>query len=542
MIFTYPIHARAMLSKGQSIYWYLGTGFVLALGAVIALVAYASQLANQQSRQTQQDMARYITLSRYVSTEQRLMPMIYWQDAYNRMSKGWDKKWIEWEFGPYLESMQINACLLFDSKGKLIQLHQDKSKSPMTFDDAQYSENVVNLLDAIRTAPRSSPPQVRTAMVQLHGVQYFAAAGRVAPEDPKTFSTADKDVTAIFLVRATPASYQALFDSFHLTGVEIRSDSVEIPGKVNILLHDLDGDVVGRLWWIPYEPSNELMRVVVPLTVLVFLLFGVVQMAIIRRWQESQRELGRAQARADAALEESRAKSAFIGTISHELRTPLNAVIGFSELLMSKIFGPLGARQYGEYAEHIHTSGTTLLGIVNDVIEISRIQGRDTGVDCVPCDAVRLVRDAIESKRSFAASKQITIEFVTAEPALWCQAAPTSLVQTVARLIDNAIKFSPERTLVSVELRRGADVEVVVSDQGMGIDEQLRKDLGRPFVQLEGHLARKNGGIGLGLAISRGLAELMGGSLSIDSEPGEGTRVILRLRTAEKPAAEKAAA
>jgi hypothetical protein len=82
----------------------------------------------------------------------------------------------------------------------------------------------------------------------------------------------------------------------------------------------------------------------------------------------------------------------------------------------------------------------------------------------------------------------------------------------------------------------------VVSDQGMGIDEQLRKDLGRPFVQLEGHLARKNGGIGLGLAISRGLAELMGGSLSIDSEPGEGTRVILRLRTAEKPAAEKAAA
>ena len=531
-----------MPTPGRSIYWYICTGFALAMGAVIALVAYASQLANRQSQETQQDVARYITLSRYESAEQRLMPMIYWQDAYNRMSKGWDKAWIAWEFGPYLESMQINACLLFDNGGKLIQLHQDKSKNPMTFDDAQYSENVVNLLDAIRAAPRTSPPQIRTAMVQLHGVQYFAAAGRVTPENLKTLATPDKDVTAIFLVRAAPSSYQALFDSFHLSGVEIRSDGASIPGKVDIALHDLDGDEVGRLWWTPYRPSAEFMRVVVPFTVLVFLLFAVVQVAILRRWQESQRELGRMQAKAEAAMEESRAKSAFIGTISHEMRTPLNAVIGFSELLMSRIFGPLGAPQYSEYAEHIHSSGTNLLGIVNDVIEISRIQGRDTGIDCVPCDAVRLVRDAIESKRGLAEAKKMRIAYATSGSAVWCIAAPTSLVQTVARLIDNAIKFSPERSVIAVELRRGDSVEIVVADQGMGIDEQLRKDLGRPFVQREGHLARKNGGIGLGLAISRGLAELMGGSLAIDSAPGEGTRVTLRLRAAEESAKDQAAA
>jgi signal transduction histidine kinase len=406
----------------------------------------------------------------------------------------------------------------------------------------QYNENIFNLVDAIRTAPRATPPPIRTAMVQIDGAQYFAAAGRLSPEDGKTLAPRDRDITVVFLVRATAASYQTLFNSFHLTGVEIRTDDAVIPGKVNIQLMDLDGDKVGSLWWTPYRPSLAFMRVVVPWTILVFFLFAALQYAILRRWQGAQRELSRVQAKAQAAIDESRAKSAFIGTISHELRTPLNAIIGFSELLVVRMFGPLGAKQYSEYAEHIHSSGTSLLGIVNDVIEISRIEGRDTGLDSLPCDAAQLVRNAIDIKKGFAESKKIGIDYRSAEAALWCQASPQSLVQTVARIIDNAIKFSPDGSRIAVEVRRGADVEIVVSDEGIGIDERLRRDIGRPFVQVEGHLARKTGGIGLGLAISRGLIELMGGTLAIESTEGEGTRVIVRLKATAEPSASKIAA
>ncbi len=229
------------------------------------------------------------------------------------------------------------------------------------------------------------------------------------------------------------------------------------------------------------------------------------------------------------AEEANQTKSKFLANMSHELRTPLNAIIGFSEIMESGMFGALGADKYHEYCRDIRESGKYLLDVINDILDMSKIEaGRikldleTVELDKILADALRVVSGRAQDKRLMVASK--------IAPGIAFQADRRALKQIALNLLSNAVKFTPEKGKVTVRgrLSRGA-VVVAIQDSGIGIARDALAKLGRPFEQVESQFTKTQHGSGLGLAIAKSLIQLHGGVMRIRSTPGVGTTVILRL-------------
>jgi two-component system cell cycle sensor histidine kinase PleC len=229
------------------------------------------------------------------------------------------------------------------------------------------------------------------------------------------------------------------------------------------------------------------------------------------------------------AEEANQAKSKFLANMSHELRTPLNAIIGFSEIMESAMFGPLGAEKYTEYSRDIRESGQYLLDVINDILDMSKIEAG--GIHLAP-EMVELDRILVDSLRVVwgrATEKNLTLNsHIDANVTL--TADRRALKQIALNLLSNAVKFTPEGGAVSVRgRRRGGMVTIAIEDNGIGIPKDALSKLGRPFEQVESQLTKRHQGSGLGLAIAKSLTELHGGKMRIHSRLGAGTIVVLRL-------------
>ncbi|WP_431855065.1 PAS domain S-box protein [Azospirillum sp.] len=226
----------------------------------------------------------------------------------------------------------------------------------------------------------------------------------------------------------------------------------------------------------------------------------------------------------------NRIKSNFLATMSHELRTPLNAIIGFSEIMVHQVFGPIGNERYADYARHIQQSGTHLLELINDVLDMSKLEaGRYTLEDRV------MKLDAVLDACLTVSAVPAEAGGVALVPAV-CQPLPRlrgderAVRQVVLNLLSNAVKFTPPggRVTLSAGPAPGGGLELTVADTGIGIAPEALETIAEPFQQADNSISRRFGGTGLGLAISRNLMELHGGSLNIVSEPGRGTTVTVR--------------
>jgi len=229
------------------------------------------------------------------------------------------------------------------------------------------------------------------------------------------------------------------------------------------------------------------------------------------------------------AEEANQAKSKFLANMSHELRTPLNAIIGFSEIMQSAMFGPLGTDKYGEYCRDINQSGQYLLDVINDVLDMSKIEAGRIRPDLSEIRIGRLLNDAMRVVSARADDKRLTL---TADIAHGIRVIADArlLKQIVLNLLSNAVKFTPEGGHIIVRARSsGAQARIVIMDSGIGIPKEALARLGRPFEQVESHITKTHQGSGLGLAIAKSLTELHGGTMRIRSTPGRGTLVMLRM-------------
>ncbi len=227
------------------------------------------------------------------------------------------------------------------------------------------------------------------------------------------------------------------------------------------------------------------------------------------------------------------AKRSFLRMASHELRTPLNSILGFSEILQSELYGPLGAPQYKEYAGIIHTSGARLLKLVNQVLEIARLEGGAMDLDLRPESLDHALDDVLDGLREETAPRGVVVlvESRGMLPAVTADAR--GLRNLLGNLIQNAVIFSPEGAVVRVRAERGgAYVDISVSDHGPGVDPQDIPRLLQPFEQGENALTRRSEGAGLGLPIVELLCTAMGGRLKLSSAPGEGLTARVRLPAA----------
>lgn len=247
-------------------------------------------------------------------------------------------------------------------------------------------------------------------------------------------------------------------------------------------------------------------------------------------------ELAAAKRDADRA---NNAKSQFLAAMSHELRTPLNAILGFAELIRDQAMGRDAIDTYRDYAGHIHDSGSHLLDLINDVLDIAKIESGKVETERQEFDLAGFLRPVVEGFSARAAKQQLCFAAEIPDGSLPCYADPRSVRQILTNLVGNAIKYTPEGGSVTVSvLDSGADdVMLQVKDTGVGIAEQDRDRVFRPFEQVDNKYSRQSEGSGLGLALVRQLVDLNGGKLALQSELGKGSCfcVILPKRGAEGP-------
>jgi two-component system, cell cycle sensor histidine kinase PleC len=233
---------------------------------------------------------------------------------------------------------------------------------------------------------------------------------------------------------------------------------------------------------------------------------------------------------AEEALEQAqaadRAKTNFLANVTHELRTPLNAIIGFSEIIKTAPPSPENAA-YGKY---IHEAGSRLLGVVNDVLTLARIEADKLELDEQDVSLDEVLRATVRAMQHETQGKLIAIEHEH-EPDHLIYADPSKLKQAFTHLLSNAIKFNRERGSVRISalIAAGGDLVVSIHDTGCGIPAEYLERVLEPFGQVEDHLTRENEGVGLGLPLARAMIGLHGGDLTLASEVGVGTVVAVQL-------------
>ena len=255
-------------------------------------------------------------------------------------------------------------------------------------------------------------------------------------------------------------------------------------------------------------------------------------------------EVKMAQAWAQAELA-NRAKGDFLANMSHELRTPLNAIIGFSEILSGEHLGPLKNPRYLEYSSDIHSSGLHLLSIINDVLDMSKIEAGKLDIHEEDIDVRQLLAGSLRMVRERARKQEVELLCHADDPNLAIFADERAMKQCLLNLLSNAAKFSKIGGRVTVDAHIDAQNRTVITiaDDGIGMTEQEQERALQPFGQAHSSTTRTYGGTGLGLPITQGLVEAHGGTLSIVSNPGTGTAVTITLpaeRTRTAPAAQLA--
>src|SRR6266481_3954065 len=239
------------------------------------------------------------------------------------------------------------------------------------------------------------------------------------------------------------------------------------------------------------------------------------------------------------AQEANQAKSKFLANMSHELRTPLNAIIGFSEIMESGMFGSLGSDKYQEYCHDILTSGKYLLEVINDILDMSKIEAGRMKPDMEPLDLPKILAESLRVVSGRAEDKNLTLD-ADFESAISVVADRRAVKQIIVNLLSNAVKFTPDDGKVIVRSQVLSDsIVLVIADTGIGIAPDSLRRLGKPFEQVESQLTKTYQGSGLGLAIARSLTNLHGGTMRLRSKLGAGTVVRITLPRDPRTAKEK---
>lgn len=425
------------------------------------------------------------------------------------------------EVGESMRSaVRVNAIIVTDGTGKPLQTYAaidtpgGVARNPAVKAMAQ---------QAAAAAPGSIP----RGFLRAYGQTYATAAVRLNNVDP-----AGQPVVVIVFTRIERAVMTRLSEDYGLANLDL---ALRAPGEEAsaLPLTDPHGRPVGYLTWEASSPAQKMLEQLGPWIVGVVIAVAIVLTLLAAMTLRAYRRAANA-ALANQVLEKAdRAKSLLFANLSHEFRTPLNAVIGFSDLMKGHTFGPLGHPKYEEYIGDIHSSASHLLGLIEDVLVLSRYDASDgvTLNDAVLIDDT--IEDAMRMLGQQAARKRLHLH---ASPGgdLWVLCSDKALRQIVINLVGNAIKYTEQGYVrVAAYLNAaGTEVDLVVSDSGIGIPEEHLERITRPFEQVDDVYARKQGGTGLGLSIVSSIVAHAGGRLKIESEVGRGTRVTATFRRA----------
>lgn len=283
----------------------------------------------------------------------------------------------------------------------------------------------------------------------------------------------------------------------------------------------------------PWANTAYLMSAATAIALLALGAMTVFMNQQLRQKAENEARLENAMAEAEDA---SKAKSQFLAQVSHELRTPLNAIIGFSEIIKTRTFGDEISQRYGEYVSHIHDSSHHLLHLVDDLMDLSQVELGGSAADDTLINLGKCVSDVLSISKELPGAQTLKFTLNTPDTPLLVRGDDRRLAQVLLNLLSNAIKFSADAAAITVTVSQpnSTTAEVSIQDQAGGIDPNVLKRVGEPFLHQTAHATREGQGAGLGLSIAKRLIEEMGGTLTLNSTLGQGTDAVIHMLIAQE--------
>jgi signal transduction histidine kinase len=524
----------------------VGLWLAAPLAAIVAtlLVAAYSVVGRSADKLDNLQAKNELTLARtaFLVEAQPIVKSIedyaHWDDAYDQTIGKIDLTWAEGNLGPFLiELYGLTHFFVLDDSGGLRYAAVSGKGGPVQAVSETAPEVSGLLTDDIRklsadvlAAARGGDVTGQQGFMSYLGRPTFVAVRAIRPHTVARLNQ-DKSVRSLILVKVLSdervAEIGAAFGLAKLQFSETAKLKLAAPGKAFPALGvKWDHHEVGEQF--ATDVVVEMLPFVLIASALMILslvgwshAFGIIQKAEIDALDE----------RAKSVQDTARAKAFFVANMSHELRTPLNAIIGFSDVIKSEMLGKLSVPKYLEYAADINASGNHLLGIVNNILTLSKIEAQHQKVSIEPVRVAETISHAIRMVQPDAAKRQIEIvQSMTDAPLV--SADPRALTQIVVNLLSNATKFSDVGGAITVcvaPANDGQSVQLTVTDQGCGIPKHTLEQLGRPFTQAEDPLRRNFQGTGLGLSICFALARQMNCELRIQSEVNHGTVATLEM-------------
>ncbi|WP_340117365.1 ATP-binding protein [Pelagibius sp. 7325] len=558
----------------RGLLWPLGLLTAGLVAVILVLLLFAAREQNELARKASEHLATAALNSGRADIESNTRDYAFWDDAADKLVLTLDEAWADANIGTWAyEGLEMDATLLLDGQGGVVYAMADGERL-----DAEIlqrvSEGLGPLTEAARVADPGSVGVALSGYVVFDGAIALAAAAPISWQDGRRATQrGGAQSVLVYLQRLDSGTLAALEESFlltglHLTGPGTTADTAQADAAADtasVTLFSYDSRPLARLVWTAEQPGFLMLHpLLLPGTAAALIGLGLLGV-VIRRTAHTMRQLEASHAalqqqaaalagardRAEqqhrteaelrhSAVAASRAKSEFLALVSHELRTPLNAILGFSESIATQAFGQGVNDRYRNYAEHIHESGSHLLSIINDILDLSKIEAGRYELHEEEIELGDLLGRCVALLRERAATRGVILACPQTDIRLWADAR--ALKQIVFNLMSNAIKFTGPGG--RVELSAGGDgagIRIAVSDTGIGMSaEDLARAL-QPFGQAASAHTRTVEGTGLGLNVTQALAQLHGGRLAIHSTAGEGTTAVVQLpatrRLPSRPAA-----
>ncbi|MCF8468525.1 MAG: hypothetical protein K9G33_14085 [Sneathiella sp.] len=506
-------------------FWALLAFSFISMSVLVAFVTYNQ---NQKAIAASVHLAKAVIAANERKMNSTALDYGYWDQAVDNLVDKPDANWADNNVGSFLfDNSAITSSFVMDSKNKpVFSFVEGKQvdENPLK----QFSDGLDILITKARSGDPASLPMPAAGFLKYSGDIYFAS---VIALTTYTTSSEGADVirqtrSVLVLTRKMDEVFlSAMSRDYLLPNLRIVFP-LDGPVDASTPLVAPDNSTIANLSWNPELPGTQILPWLIAGLICIFLLMAGTAYIFLGRARGFSIWLSDAREQAENA---NRAKSEFLANMSHELRTPLNAIIGFSDIIHNEILGPVGTAKYKEYAHDINDAGDHLLKLINEVLDLAKIEAGQKDVVQEQVNLNEIIKSTMKYFGNWATRKQIQLNFELNDDDLVIISDKKALTQIILNIVSNAVKFTPGGGTItcSSSLTKDRTVMFSVMDTGIGIEEADIQKVMMPFGQVSPDKTNNPDGTGLGLPITSKLTNLLGGQFLLKSKPGVGTQVTI---------------